>query len=240
MNKNKAQQSKLQLIFYVLLFVLTSCSGNSKIQIVELSKDPKNLVLNVLANDKIIQKIVYQYPLESQNAVFVEKKFEIIDVNFDGFKDILIYLGSYGNQGVVYKDCFLWNDKKYLFENYSPFKSIPNPQIDENERRIYGNLRNSFSHYIYKLYSWDKNKLNRNYEIHKIHSAVQLAEIYEIAIPKDKDAGEYMLEYFGLDKKLYESIFYVKKSFDMGKVSRSKPTTKIFDEIPQKLKDLLK
>mgnify|MGYP000911363183 FL=1 len=82
--------------------------------------------------------------------------------------------------------------------------------------------------------------MNRNYEIHKIHSASQLAELYEITIPEDRDSGEYMLEYFGLDKELYESTFYIKIYCDRGKVIRSKPSIKMFVEIPEKLKDLLR
>ena len=52
--------------------------------------------------------------------------------------------------------------------------------------------------------------------------------------------GEYMLEYFGLDKELYESTFYIKIYCDRGKVIRSKPSIKMFVEIPEKLKDLLR
>ena len=228
---------------YLLIFMLVnlSCNGEEMIAIHDVSTSRTKLILNVIKNNEIIQKINYEYPTESfENAVFVEKKFEIIDVNFDGFKDILIYLGSYGNQGVIYKDCFIWNDKKHLFENYNPFKNIPNPQIDENEKCIYGNLRNNSSHYVYEFYSWDENELNRNYEIHKIHSASQLVELYEITIPEDRDSGEYMLEYFGLDKELYESTFYIKIYCDRGKVIRSKPSIKMFVEIPEKLKDLLR
>ena len=120
------------------MLVNLSCNGEEMIAIHDVSTSRTKLILNVIKNNEIIQKINYEYPTESfENTVFVEKKFEIIDVNFDGFKDILIYLGSYGNQGVIYKDCFIWNDKKHLFENYNPFKNIPNPQIDENEKCIY-------------------------------------------------------------------------------------------------------
>ena len=43
--------------------------------------------------------IEYHYPEEYfGNSIYVEEPFEITDVNFDGFDDILIYLGSYGNR----------------------------------------------------------------------------------------------------------------------------------------------
>ena len=69
---------------YLLIFMLVnlSCNGEEMIAIHDVSTSRTKLILNVIKNNEIIQKINYEYPTESfENAVFVEKKFEIIDVN---------------------------------------------------------------------------------------------------------------------------------------------------------------
>ena len=69
---------------YLLIFMLVnlSCNGEEIIAINDVSTSRTKLILNVIKNNEIIQKINYEYPTESfENSVFVEKKFEIIDVN---------------------------------------------------------------------------------------------------------------------------------------------------------------
>ena len=64
------------------MLVNLSCNGEEMIAIHDVSTSRTKLILNVIKNNEIIQKINYKYPTESfENAVFVEKKFEIIDVN---------------------------------------------------------------------------------------------------------------------------------------------------------------
>ncbi len=218
------------LIFIFFLDIL--CYGQGNVTVLQDKNTNGSLLkLNIIKDKKVIQKIEYHYP---------EEPFEITDVNFDGFDDILIYLGSYGNQGVVYKDCFLWDVKKQKFENCSLFKDIPNPQIDESEKYIYGNIRNSSSHYEYEAFIWDGNGLKCKFKIHEVYSAMQLVELYNMDIPEEEDSGEYMLEYFDLDLALYDSVFYVKISYDNGKIEISKPAVEVFSDIPEKLKKNIK
>ena len=64
------------------MLVNLSCNGEEMIAIHDVSTSRTKLILNVIKNNEIIQKINYEYPTESfENAVFVEKKFEIIHVN---------------------------------------------------------------------------------------------------------------------------------------------------------------
>lgn len=228
------------LIFIFFLDIL--CYGQGNVTVLQDKNTNGSLLkLNIIKDKKVIQKIEYHYPEEYfGNSIYVEKPFEITDVNFDGFDDILIYLGSYGNQGVVYKDCFLWDVKKQKFENCSLFKDIPNPQIDESEKYIYGNIRNSSSHYEYEAFIWDGNGLKCKFKIHEVYSAMQLVELYNMDIPEEEDSGEYMLEYFDLDLALYDSVFYVKISYDNGKIEISKPAVEVFSDIPEKLKKNIK
>lgn len=94
---------------------------HSSIQLEELETNGKCLKLRVKNGGETVQIIEYRYPRESlENAVFVESRYELSDVNFDGHDDLLIYLGSYGNQGVVYKDCFFlefYDSVFYVKEN---------------------------------------------------------------------------------------------------------------------------
>ena len=93
------------LIFIFFLDIL--CYGQGNVTVLQDKNTNGSLLkLNIIKDKKVIQKIEYHYPEEYfGNSIYVEEPFEITDVNFDGFDDILIYLGSYGNQGVVYKDC---------------------------------------------------------------------------------------------------------------------------------------
>ena len=56
---------------------------------------------------------------------------------------------------------------------------------------------------------------------------MQLVELYNMDIPEEEDSGEYMLEYFDLDLALYDSVFYVKISYDNGKIEISKPAVEV-------------
>lgn len=50
----------------------------------------------------------YGFPMDKDSI----GKTELVDVNFDGIKDVLIYKGAFGNQGIQYFDCYLWNKQK--------------------------------------------------------------------------------------------------------------------------------
>lgn len=67
--------------------------------------------LHIYQGDKIIQTLSYKYKWSDDFLPndTINSSLKYWDVNFDGNKDILIYLGEYGIQGVEYYDCFLWN-----------------------------------------------------------------------------------------------------------------------------------
>lgn len=222
-----------------IVFLSMKRKIDKEISVIEIDSSK----ITIFFMDKNCEEItIDSFYLETEGNFTDDKtksEFELIDVNFDGIKDLLIYLGNFGNQGVVYKDCFIWNNDIKMFENYNLFKNIQNPQIDENEKCIYGNSRNNSCHYEFELYTWDEKDLKCDFKIHKVYSALQLAELYKIDIPENKDAGEYMLEYFDIDKTLYGSVFYVKICYNKEEIKISKPSGEIFYELPEKLKELL-
>lgn len=190
---------------------------HSSIQLEELEANAKGLKLRVKNGSKTVQTIEYRYPQESlENAVFVESRYELSDVNFDGHDDLLIYLGSFGSQGVVYKDCFLWNANASSFVRCEAFKSIPNPVVDTQGGFICGSARRSSGHHVFELYSWSGGNLRNDCRIHKVYSAAQLASLYGMEVPPGEDAGEYALGCFGIERKFYESVFYVKENLCEG------------------------
>lgn len=228
-----------KLFYIIIFFIMTPCYCLDNIQIKDVSKNNKKLTLEILLDNKKIQTIKYNYPKDTfEDSVFNENKYEYIDVNFDGNKDLLIYLGTYGNQGIIYKDCYLWNNTKKKFEHFELLKNIPNLKIDESEKCIYGYSKINSGHYIYNYYVWENNSLICKYCIHKVESAMQLNDIYNINIPKDLDAGEYILQYYKLKNSLYNSTFYILINLKENKTSD--PMLDIPNEVPVTLQKLIK
>ena len=61
----------------------------------------------------------------------------VTDVNFDGYKDVIIlncFAGAHGNS---WYDCWLWNAKKSTFIHSKSFINICNPALDKEKRCIY-------------------------------------------------------------------------------------------------------
>lgn len=190
----------------------------------------------------MIQTLDYKYPSFCfEDADNFEKKIEKQDINFDGNDDILVYLGQYGNQGVKYYHCFLWNDKHQRFINYDFFSNIQNPIIDSENKMIYSSSRNNTAHYEYEVFKWNENnKLISLYKVHKIYSAMEIADIYDLEVPSDMDSGEFALQYFGLDSKLYDEIFYIKEIDDKNAMKLIKPSMILFSDISSNLCDIIK
>lgn len=65
----------------------------------------------------------------------------LADANFDCFPDILVSLGSYGTQGLLYYTCFLYDPASGLYVEDKSFDHIPNPVIDTVGKRICGEAR---------------------------------------------------------------------------------------------------
>ena len=76
--------------------------------------------LEVYKNGKLIQNLEYEfYEDELSKIEGLKKHFELIDLNFDGYDDILIH-GGYTRVGAdPFYDAFFWNEEKIKFE-YEP------------------------------------------------------------------------------------------------------------------------
>ena len=61
----------------------------------------------------------------------------VTDVNFDGYKDVIILSSFIGNHSNTYYDCWLWNQKTSSFVKSESFSDICNPALDPEKKCIY-------------------------------------------------------------------------------------------------------
>lgn len=76
------------------------------------------------------------------------------DVNFDGYDDILVYRGAFGNQGVKHYDCFIWNNGTDSFYNGNGFEKLSNPVFDAETKTIITSERGNAATYHYYRYKF--------------------------------------------------------------------------------------
>lgn len=103
----------------------------------------------------------------------------LVDVNFDGQKDILVQNGHYGNQGAQQYSCYLYEDGQYV--QCQGFEQIPNASVDEENKVILGYWRNSAASHGWGVYSYE----NGAYYLDKT-----LTEEYSVG-----EDGEYECEW---------------------------------------------
>lgn len=73
---------------------------------------------------------------------------ELVDVTFDGHKDLVISLGNFGAQGASGHCAYVYEDGEYIYKK--SFEEIPNYVIDEPNHCITGSSRgNAVTYYDY-------------------------------------------------------------------------------------------
>jgi hypothetical protein len=78
----------------------------------------------------------------------------VTDVNFDGYKDVIILNCFHGAHSNTWYDCWLWNAAKSTFEPSKSFAQICNPALDSENKRIYstgGSGAGYHDWYIYRF-----------------------------------------------------------------------------------------
>lgn len=84
----------------------------------------------------------------------LEKTFYLLDVNFDGFNDILILTGYYGTQGAACYTCWLWDAGTGAYIQNDSFSDIPNVSIDRDSHRVLGCWRNWAASHSWAMYQY--------------------------------------------------------------------------------------
>ena len=197
--------------------------------------DSRNIQIDVQKNGEKIQTISFSYPDDCfENAVLFDKNVVFEDLNFDGFKDMRIFLGSYGNQGVEYWQFFLWNEKNSRFEEDESFgkgalyEQIPNPKPNAGEKCVVGFSRENAAYHNYFIFEFANGKFELTHLLHEA-TIFDIFQLYEIEIPENAQADQtkQMLELLGLSPDLEinanETLFYAEEHFENGKRTIEKP-----------------
>lgn len=124
--------------------------------IINTNVDDIDMKILIKRGDKTVYALPYNYPKDDDftpNGERVDSCL-MLDINFDGEKDLLVYLGQFGNQGVEYFDAFVWNDAKKAYTHDEEFKDIQNPQICSKYKCIVSEARVSAAEYEYRQYEY--------------------------------------------------------------------------------------
>ena len=112
----------------------------------------------IMRGEKTVQIIPFSYPKDDTFDPNGGRKDSCLmaDVTFDGNKDLLVYLGQFGNQGVEYWDAYVWNEVKQKFLFVPSFHDIPNPTLNEKEKIIESFSRGSAVDYEFGKWKFEK------------------------------------------------------------------------------------
>lgn len=190
---------KMFLIFAMILIGISAFAKKIKI---ESSDNDSSIQIKVTRGAKLIQSIEYEYPSECfEYAETFEKKIEMEDLNADGYDDIKIYLGFYGNQGVEYRQFFLWDNKKLQFvkdESFgqSVFDFIPNAKVNSKTKCITGFSRASAAYHHYFIYKFWDGSFHLVRHLHEL-TCCDIYKVYGLNVTDGEDSGKYALKHFG-------------------------------------------
>lgn len=112
----------------------------------------------IMRGEKTVQIIPFSYPKDDTFAPNGGRKDSCLmaDVTFDGNKDLLVYLGQFGNQGVEYWDAYVWNEVRQKFLFVPSFHDIPNPTLNEKEKIVESFSRGSAVDYEFGKWKFEK------------------------------------------------------------------------------------
>lgn len=111
--------------------------------------------VNVYEGDLFIQEIYYEHDEDAGALADHENIIWEADVNFDGFKDLLICQGHYGAQGALGYRCYLANTIAAGFDYCEGFEDISNPQIDPVNKCIRSMIRSNAVSYYEEFYAYN-------------------------------------------------------------------------------------
>ncbi len=80
--------------------------------------------------DEVIGSAVYNQMLDTMGL-------HVVDVNFDGYKDVIILNSFSGAHSNTWYDCWLWNAETSSFVKSESFPEICNPALDPENKYIY-------------------------------------------------------------------------------------------------------
>lgn len=131
-----------------------------------------SMTIAITQGGREIQTIEYKFPNDTDmvNPGSRKPNCTLRDVTFDGNKDLLINFGSYGNQGVEYYNCFVWDAKAREFVYEKTFDEIENPTANTKYKCVFSQSRSSAAEYVYKKYVYRNGGFRLAAELHEYYS----------------------------------------------------------------------
>lgn len=117
----------------------------------------KTMHLEVWRDRKWIQSLEYKYTEDFAELFGIKKKFKMVDLNFDGYADILILAGCTAGGAQPYYEAFFWNAEKGQFDFAPPFwQTVTNTNLkcDSENRLLYSSWLHTsgvMTYYIYEF-----------------------------------------------------------------------------------------
>ena len=78
----------------------------------------------------------------------------VVDVNFDGYKDVIILNSFSGAHSNSWYDCWLWNPEMSSFVESESFEDICNPALDKEKKSIYSTGGSGASNRGWNIYQF--------------------------------------------------------------------------------------
>jgi len=107
------------------------------------------LFISEMRNDEYHFLDGFEVPGRTQNAT---GGLILVDVDFDGHRDILVLLGSFGNQAAAMYACFIYDNGTYNYN--ASFSELMNPSLDVQNRRVLSTWRNHAASHCWAMYSY--------------------------------------------------------------------------------------
>ena len=107
-------------------------------------------IIIVLKNDEVFTVLRQDLdedagPIPTSSDLVLET-----DVDFDGASDVLLWLGHFGNQGLISYACYLSRGNEFV--KCPSFSEIANPAVDEENGVILSSWRNWAASHSYAMY----------------------------------------------------------------------------------------
>jgi hypothetical protein len=97
--------------------------------------------------DQVVGNAVYNQMMDTMGL-------HVADVNFDGYKDVIILNNFSGAHGNTWYDCWLWNPETSSFVKSESFADICNPALDPKKKCIYSTGGSGASNQEWDIYQF--------------------------------------------------------------------------------------
>jgi hypothetical protein len=96
--------------------------------------------------------------IDSEHRVFGDyqsDRFRLMDINFDGVKDIVLDQGSFGNQGAHYEYGWIWDKMQGEYVFSESYGGIMNPGVDGEHKLVRSSWRNWAASHSWAIFRYE-------------------------------------------------------------------------------------